>query len=329
MTEPVPTDPAAAPPVPHLELKARLLLLFVVALVAGSVLYLLYARGAFEQTQELILVSEDSEGVGVGMDLTFSGFPIGRVRRIELADQGNARIVVDVPLKDARWLRTSSVFTLVRGLVGNTNIRAYSGLLTDPPLPDGAVRQILRGDTGADIPRVVASVRDLTENLAALTAKEAPLAQSLIQAQAIIERVSGPGGALSVALGGDAQAKALLATLLRGNEVIDRTNTLLARLDTLVAKTDAQVFAPDGVLVDVRASVAQLNGMLAEARTSLKRVDGLLQEAQGIAANVRVASTDLGTLRGDVESSLRKVDSLINEINRKWPFARETEIKLP
>jgi phospholipid/cholesterol/gamma-HCH transport system substrate-binding protein len=34
-------------------------------------------------------------------------------------------------------------------------------------------------------------------------------------------------------------------------------------------------------------------------------------------------------LRGEVESSLRKVDGLVNEINRKWPFKRETELKLP
>ena len=80
------------------------------------------------------------------MDMTFSGFPIGRVRRIELADEGNARIIVDVPRKDAHWLRQSSVFTLVRGIVGGTNIRAYTGMLQDDLLPDGAVRPVLRGD---------------------------------------------------------------------------------------------------------------------------------------------------------------------------------------
>ena len=51
-------------------------------------------------------MADDSEGVRVGMDLTFSGFPIGRVRRIELAPDGTARIVVDVPRNDAHWLRT-------------------------------------------------------------------------------------------------------------------------------------------------------------------------------------------------------------------------------
>jgi len=30
-----------------------------------------------------------------------------------------------------------------------------------------------------------------------------------------------------------------------------------------------------------------------------------------------------------VESNLRKVESLVNDIQRKWPFARDTEIRLP
>jgi phospholipid/cholesterol/gamma-HCH transport system substrate-binding protein len=58
-------------------------------------------------------------------------------------------------------------------------------------------------------------------------------------------------------------------------------------------------------------------------------VDAVLVEAQGIASNTREATVDLGSLRAEVEASLRKVDSLINEVNRKWPFARDTEIRLP
>ena len=69
--------------------------------------------------------------------------------------------------------------------------------------------------------------------------------------------------------------------------------------------------------------------MLAETRNSLKKVDAVLVEAQAIGANTREATTDLGALRADVESNLRKVESLVNDIQRKWPFARDTEIRLP
>ena len=79
---PPPGSPLTMPAVANLEFKAVLLLAFMALLVVGSALYVLYARGAFESTQKLVLLAEDSEGVVVGMDMTFSGFPIGRVRRI-------------------------------------------------------------------------------------------------------------------------------------------------------------------------------------------------------------------------------------------------------
>ena len=332
-----PPDPAGTPiaadaahveslrPVAYLELKAAMLLLFTLALIVGSGLYLLYARGAFEATQTLVLTADDSEGVVVGMDMTFSGFPIGRVRRIELAETGNARIVVDVAQKDAHWLRESSVFTLVRGVVGGTNIRAYSGILTDPPLPAGAVRSVLRGDATAEIPQLMASARELLGNLNALTAQDAALGSSLANVQALTQRLNGPGGALGVLMGNEADARKIITTL-------ERTNTLLARLDGLAKQADRQVFGENGkdaLVPDLRASVGQLNALLAETRNSLKKVDAVLVEAQAIGANTREATTDLGALRADVESNLRKVESLVNEIQRKWPFARDTEIRLP
>src|SRR5690606_35707675 len=139
-----------------------------------------------------------------GMNMTFSGFPIGRVGRIELSADGNARIIVDVAQTDAHWLRTSSVFTIESGLVGGTKIRAFSGLLDDPPLPDGAERKVLRGDAQAEIPRMVASVRDLVENLGALTRSDAPLNTSLRTLQTATERLNGPRGAIGVLLGNEA-----------------------------------------------------------------------------------------------------------------------------
>ena len=316
--------PEPYPPMPDakLEARARLLILFMLVLVASSVLFVLFARGAFDATQKLVLMADDSEGVVIGMDLTFSGFPIGRVQRIELAETGKVRIVIDVAQKDAHWLRTSSVFTLVRGVVGSPNLRAYTGLLDDPALPDGAVRTVLQGDLSAELPKVIASTRELIENLNSLTGPSGAVGSTLNNLQTLTARLNGPGGALTALLGNEQDARKIITTL-------DRTNSLLARLDGLAAKTDAQVFGDKGVLPETRATVVQLNALLGEARESLKKVDTVLQDAQAISSNARGATADLGVLRADVDASLRKIDGLVNEINRKWPFARNTDIQLP
>jgi len=330
MTPVLPPD--TDPPVRHLAFKAGALIVLMLVLLIGSVTYVLFARGVFQPTQRVVLVADDSEGVSVGMDMTFAGFAIGRVARIELADDGRARILVDVPERDARWLRTSSIFTLERSLVGGTRLRAYSGVLDDPPLPDGAERTVLRGDAAAEIPQLTAAVRDLLGNLNALTRADAPLARSLDHVEVATGRLAGPQGMAALVTGNEADARRLL-------QAIERSNALLARLDSLVANADRQVFGqgqppgpegrPAGLVGDVQATVRQLDALLADTRGSLKKLDAVLVEAQGVAANTREATVDLTALRSEVEASLRRVDGLILDLNRRWPFARDAEVKLP
>ena len=333
MDLPYPADPRLSPALSvlpeRLEVKALLLLGFMLALIVAAALYVMYARGLFETTQRLVLVSEDSEGVVVGMNLTFSGFPIGRVRRIELAEDGKARIVVDVASKDAHWLRKSSVFTVVRGLVGGTNIRAYTGVLTDPLLEDGATRTVLQGDAGAEVPKLIAAAKELIEGISSLTSPQGALGASMGNLQTLTTRLNGPGGALTVLLGGEAEAKKIITTLDRTNALLGKFDSLTAKVDVLAAKADTQLFGANGVMPETRATVIQLNALLADTRGSLKKVDAVLVDAQAISGSIKDASGDLNLLRGEVESSLRKIDGLVNEINRKWPFARDTEVKLP
>lgn len=214
-------------------------------------------------------------------------------------------------------------------MVGDTRIRAFSGILSDPPLPANAERVVLRGDTAAELPRLVASARAILENLEAMTATESSLNASLAHIKTTTERMTGPYGALTGVLGSDDNARKIIQTL-------ERTNALLA-------KTDQRVFGTGGVMDGTQSAIRsakttldsgneaarQLTLVLQDARNTLAKVDAVLAEAQAVGANARVASTDLVTLRAEVEASLRRIGQLTTEINRKWPFARDTEITLP
>ncbi|MBP9907272.1 MAG: MCE family protein [Rhodoferax sp.] len=324
--QPKPDNPESTT---SLERKAVALLTGVAIILVGFALYVMFARGVFERTQELVLLSDDSEGVIVGMDMTFSGFPIGRVRRIELADDGKVRIVMEVPNKDSRWLRTSSIFTLERGMVGDTRIRAFSGILTDPPLPANAERTLLRGDMAAEIPRLMASVRALLDNLETMTGSESSLNTSLAHLMVVTERLTSRYGMLTGVLGNEDNARKLISTL-------DSSNTLLKNADSRLfgkggVADDAQntLKSTQATLADSQKAIAQLTALLSDTRNTLGKVDAVLVEAQAVGANVRSASTDLGQLRTEVEVNLRKISQLTDEVNRKWPFARDVEIKLP
>ena len=309
-------------PVRNLELKAILLLAFTVALVVASGLFVMRARGYFDPKQHLVLLADNAEGVVAGMDLTFSGFPIGTVKKVSLGEKGNVRIDIDVIEKDAKWLRTSSVFTLIKPIFGPAQLRAYTGVLTDPALPDGAERPVLRGDFNEEVGRVIGATKDVLDNLNQFTAQNSELNRSMANLQVFTEKLQSRQGALRAIFGNEQDARKLL-------QAVERADAAMARVDTFVAHADNRVFGRSGLADDAQATVRQLNTLLTDARGSLQRLDAVLKDAQGIAGNVNKATEDLGSLRGDVEANLRKIEDLINDLNRKWPFAKDRKIELP
>ena len=313
----------------NLQFRVGLLIGLTVMVAAGFTIFALYSRGVFEATQRLTLVSDNAEGVSLGMDLTFSGFPIGRVERISLGDDGRARILVEVPRKDAKWLRASSIFTLERGIVGGARIRAFSGNLQDPPLPDDAERQVLRGDTQEEIPRMVATLRAVLDNIEQMTGTGGSLQASLGNLRTMTDRLAGKHGALGAVLGDEDNAQKVILALDRANALLASLGGVSRRIDGVVGKADQRVFGEGGVMDGTQRAVNQANDILGELRESLKRVDKILEDAQAVSGNAKAATNDLTALRAEVDANLRKVTGLIDEINRKWPFQREAEIRLP
>ncbi|RMX08775.1 MCE family protein [Corticibacter populi] len=312
-------------PVRHLHIKSMLLMLVTLLLTLGAFGYLLYARGVFEEKQTLILTAEDSEGIAIGMDLTFSGFPIGSVRQIELTDTGGVRIIIDVPEKNAHRLRESSIFTMVRNVLGSTSLKAYTGVWDDPPLPDMAERPVLYGDASAEIPQLMASARTLLSNLAGLTASDSDLASSLAHLNQLSAALGGSGaegGALQMLLGNGTEAQQLQSAL-------QQANTLLQRLNRIAGRADEQVFGQSGLMRDAHAATRQLDALLAETRTSLRQLDAILGDAKTISGNVSNASEDLDELRAEIERNLRRIDSMMAHLQDLWPLRQNHRIELP
>lgn len=313
----------------NFQFRAGLLIGLTLVVAIGFVAYVLYARGFFEAKQPLTLVTDNAEGVSIGDDLSFAGFPVGRVRRIALGEDGRARIELDIPLDGARWLRATSIFTLEKGLFGSPRLRVYSANLKDPPLPAGSVRQVLRGDTSEEIPKMVATLRSALENIEQLTASGGSLQSSLANVRTLTDKLAERQGMLGAVLGSEDDARKVV-------EAIDRANALLAslggvsrKLDGMLGKADSRVFGEGGVMDGAQQAVGQANAALGEVRDNLKRVEKILEDAEAVSGNAKAATADLGALRAEVDASLRKVSGLIDEINRKWPFQRDSEIRLP
>lgn len=324
------------PRVKHLGIKVGVVLTLIPVLAIGLLLYSLYARGVFDRTQALTLLAADAEGVVVGMPIMFSGFPIGQVSGMALDELGRVRIEARIKEKDARWLRTSSVFSLEKQLLGGAKIRAFSARMQDPELPKGSERPLMNKDAAQDIPQVIARANSILQSIDEIVRPDSSFNLTLGHLKAVTERMAGEYGVLGGVTGSPEQAKKVLDTVDGVTALLASLKGVTARADGVLAKTDDRMFGQGGVMEEAKKSVVQLNAILSEARDSLKKADAVLATAQAstteiksAATNVKDATNDLGALRVEVDDSIRKVNGLIDEINRKWPFARKTEIRLP
>jgi len=328
--------PLRAPLIKNLELKVGLLLALTVILVMGLVAYALQARGVFQTTRTLYLTATEAEGVSIGQALTFSGFPIGEVKRLALTPEGQVRIEVAIPTDDAKWLRKTSIFTLEKSFVGGAKIKAFSANLRDPPLEDKAVRPLLTGDITQEIPVLVAKVKAILDNVQAMTTGEAPINRTLGHVETVTGRMAGEYGVLEGVMGSPDKARQVVAAIDKANTLLASLNGVSLKVDTLLTSADRKILGKDGTVDQANAAIGKVNAILGDARESLKKADAILASAQtatanvaAITGNVREATVDLGQLRTEIDDTVRKVNHLINDINRIWPFKSEVEIKTP
>jgi phospholipid/cholesterol/gamma-HCH transport system substrate-binding protein len=317
------------PGIPHLRLKAWVLVLIAPVAMIALVVYALHARGVFEASRHFFLETRDAQGIDSGAQVTLSGFPLGRVRTLSLAADGAVRIELVVRERDAHWLQQSSTFSLVRPLVGASRIEVSNPSPGGPPLPPGAVRPLSSGDPIASLPAIVTRVESVLQQAQALTAAEGSLARSLAHLEAVTGRMAGPGGAME-AVTGDPAAGPRLA---RGIEDLQALGASLgrvsARMDRLIADADRKLLGRDGPADEARKAMVQLTAVMTDLRATTEKLDVVLDNAKAASADLKTLSAsakdaggDLAALRLQVDDSVRRADDLLREMHRKWPFAK-------
>ena len=306
--------------------------LFAVAslLLAGIfIIYLLHARGFFEKTFHLQLAAASADGVAPGVPVVFSGIEIGRVTTLGLNDSGGIIIHAEFLGRNAKWLKENSTFTLDKPFVGGAKIRVDSPDLSAPALPDDATMLLLTSDINKEIPALVERVKAILDNVEHLTRKDGEINATLANVQTVTGRMTGEYGMLEGLLGSPDKARAVTDSLDKTRDLITKLDGLALKMDGMASKTDQWLFAQDGMAEQTKASLVQVRAMLDDAHASLKKADAIMANAVEISADIKEGTQDIAQLRAEIDDAVRKANDLVNEINKKWPFARNPEVKLP
>ena len=312
-----------------LHFKVGLFALAALLLGAAFVVYLLHARGFFEKTYDLQLAASSADGVAPGVPLVFSGIEVGSVTTLELNDNGGIVIHAELLERNAKWLKQNSTFTLDKPFVGGAKIRIDSPDLSAPALPDHSTMLLLTADISKEIPALVERIKAILVNVEHLTRKEGEINATLANVKTVTGRMTGEYGMLEGMLGSPEKARAVTDSLDKTRALITKLDGLALKMDGMAAKTDQWLFAPNGVAEHTRESLAQVRLMLNDAQSSLKKADTLMTNAVEISANIKDGTQDIARLRAEIDDAVRKANALVNEINKKWPFARDPEVKLP
>ena len=306
--------------------------LFAVAslLLAGAFLvYLLHARGFFEDTFHLQLAAASADGVAPGVPIVFSGIEIGRVTTLGLNEEGGIVIHAEFMERNAKWLKETSTFTLDKPIVGGARIHVDSPDLDAPALPDDATVLLLTSDISKELPALVERVKAVLDNVEYLTRKDGEINATLANVKTVTGRMTGEYGMLESILGSPEKARAVTDSLDKTRALIGKLDGLVVKMDGMARKTDQWLFAPDGMAEQTRESLSQIRLMLNDAQSSLKKADALMTNAVEISADVKEGTQDIATLRAEIDDAVSKANALVNKINKMWPFARDPEVKLP
>jgi phospholipid/cholesterol/gamma-HCH transport system substrate-binding protein len=299
-------------------------------LLAGVfVVYLLHARGFFEGTFQLQFAAASADNVAPGVPVVFSGIEIGRVTTLGLNEEGGIIIHARFLKRNAKWLKESSTFTLDKPIVGGAKIRVDTPDLDAPALPDNATVLLLTSDISSELPALVERVKAILENVEHLTRKDGEINTTLANMQTVTGRMTGEHGMLESILGSPEKARVVTDSLEQTRALIIKLDGLALKMDGMASKADTWLFAQDGVAEQTREALTQVRLMLNDAQSSLKKADEMMTNAVAISADVKEGTQDIAALRAEIDDAVRKASALVNEINKKWPFKRDPEVKLP
>lgn len=298
------------------EYKVGLFVIVTSVLVIASILYLAYSKGFFTREYVYTLSSKSGEDLTEGMPVLLSGYKIGRVEALKLNDQGILLVRIRIPEQHAKWLRSNSIFSLYKPLIGSSRLIITTENLNSPPLSQKTVPEIVMVNdinetikkvqpTLEKIDKVVKHVERITANLAD---PQGNVNKILSNAENITSNLAKKATLIEMAVGTPDSAKSV--------------DDSLKKIRDILVKTEEQMYGNDGALPLIRK-------ILNDVIVKLGKINTALDNVVRISADASDSTKDLKVLRTEIDATVISIGNLVKDIDKLLPSKKEPEIKLP
>jgi phospholipid/cholesterol/gamma-HCH transport system substrate-binding protein len=277
------------------EFKVGLFIVITFLLIAAGLTYLAYSKGLFAKEYTYTLSSKSGEDLIEGMPILFSGIKIGKVEKLELNEQGIVLIKIKIPERHVKWLRTNSTFSLNKPLIGSPRLVVTTENLNTPALSSRDVREIT-------------TINDINETIK----KVQPIIEKVDKVVANVERITA----------NIAKKDSFIEMALGKPESVQSVHETLGKVRDILVKTDDQMYGDNGAIPLIRK-------ILKDLLVKLEKINAAVDNVVKISGDAADSTKDLKLLRAEIDATVNSIGNLVNELDKKMPFKKEPEIKLP
>ncbi len=342
------------------EVKVGLFLIISGLLIVGSIAYVAYEKGFFAKTHIFTLASKSGEYLTEGMPVIFSGFKIGTVQALELSERGYVLIKINIPENHVKWIRSDSTFIVNKPLLGTPRIVVVTENLESPILSPKQIQQVVNVD---DINETIKKAQPLldrisriADNIEVMTARVADpqgsvnkilvnsekVAANLAQKKSFLEMAIEDRATIDSIQAGLRQTKDITAEVIAILKKVDgmadkevpgilnkveaiadkEVPAILKKVEAMADKTDALVYGREGILSNVNAALKDVVSKLSRLNITIDNINKISTEAAD-------SAVDLKALRAQIDETVISLSDLAKELEKKIPFQKTPEIKLP
>lgn len=298
------------------EYKVGLFVIITSILIIASIAYLAYSKGFFTREYAYTLSSKTGEDLTEGMPVLLSGYKIGRIESLKLNDEGILLVRIIIPEQHVKWLRTNSIFSLYKPLIGSSKLIVTTENLNSPPLSDKSIPEIVL-------------VNDINETIKKVQPTLVKIDKVVTNIERITANLADPHGNVNKILsntenltGNLAKKNSLIEMAVGTPESAKSVDDSLKKIRDILVKTDDQLYGNDGALPLVR-------NILKDIIIKLNKLNAALDNIIKISADASDSTKDLKVLRAEIDATVISVGNLVKDIDKLLPSKKEPEIKLP
>ncbi|MBN1664599.1 MAG: MCE family protein [Deltaproteobacteria bacterium] len=310
--------------------KVGLFVVITTFLVVMTIGFMVYKKGVFEKVYTYTLSSKSGENLTLGMPVVFSGFTIGKVDVLELNEEGVVLITIKVPKRHIKWIRSNSVFSLDKPLIGAPKITVITENLNSPPLSPEAIVEI---GTANDINEIIKRVNPILEMVNRIAANIETISVNLANprgdvnkilrnAEKLTSNLSGKPSLLDMAVDDRESINALYSAMKSTKVITSQIEDTLKKVDAMAVKTDEKVYGREG-------SLSLVNNILKDLIIKLQNLDATLANVNTISKDAADSTKDFKLLREEIDGTIYSIKELVKKVDDLVPFKKEPDIKLP